>query len=156
MMDLRSLRISLKFSEKDPDHVAVAKLLKQLGRKKSSFIVKAVKYYMENNPMPDIPGTNAVITSMVTEAVVRATILKMLQSGEIPNTSTTLESLKFEIPDSTEKEKVVKKQEPVKQAEKIKQTIDEPSEDDYIDGSETKKTEENAAVDSMLDMLDDF
>lgn len=83
MDSLKNLRISLKFSEKEEEQAEVAKFLKQLGRKKSAFITKAVKFYLENNPTPDIPGNNIVITNMLTENIVKSTILKMIQSGEL-------------------------------------------------------------------------
>lgn len=83
MENLKKYRISLKFSERDPEQVDVANLLKQLGRKKSAFITKAVKYYLEHNPYPDIPGTNNVLTNLLTENMVRNTLLKMFQSGEL-------------------------------------------------------------------------
>lgn len=43
-----SLRISLKFSEKDIDQIEVANLLKQKGRKKSAFITEAIIFYLQN------------------------------------------------------------------------------------------------------------
>lgn len=53
--NLGNYRVSLKFSEKDDDQVEVVKLLKQMGRRKSQFITKAIKYYLENEPTAEIP-----------------------------------------------------------------------------------------------------
>lgn len=164
MLDLRSMRVSLKFSEKDADHIAVAKLLKQLGRKKASFIVKAVKYYMENNPMPEIPGTNAVVTSMVTEAMVKATIMKMMKSGELSSdyymalASEPRAINSKELAAEEKKEKKEVKEKPVKKVEPKKpvEVKEEPSEEDYLVETDTEKKEDTAAIDAMLGMLDDF
>lgn len=55
MGKLNKFRLSLKFSEKDPDQTEVVSLLKQMGRRKSHFITKAVKYYLEHEPEAQIP-----------------------------------------------------------------------------------------------------
>lgn len=52
---INKYRLSLKFSEKDQDQTEVVNLLKQMGRRKSSFITKAVKYYLEHEPEAQIP-----------------------------------------------------------------------------------------------------
>lgn len=151
MENLKDYRISLKFSEKESDQKDVAKLLKQLGRKKSSFITKAIKYYLENNPSPEIPGTNNVITNMLTENVVKATILKMIKSGELTYNDLSDEISKKDIEElpnkSKDKKEKIKpetkseiKQE-IKKDENSNSTIEEPSEED---------------VDYLLDLLNDF
>ena len=65
-------RVSLKFSEKDAEQEEVVKLLKQMGRRKSLFITKAIKFYLKENPEADIPG---VTTTTISKSSVRA-ILK--------------------------------------------------------------------------------
>lgn len=153
MEDLRNYRISLKFSEKDSDHVTVAKLLKQMGRKKSSFIVKAVKYYLENNPMPEIPGNNPVVMNMVTESIIKATILKMLHSGEIP-------SLPMQVTEKGVDEKKEDKS-PDKESDTRQIIVTEPSEEDYFGDNENnpiteKNKQDEKAVNDMLDMLSEL
>ena len=139
MEGLKKYRISLKFSEKDPRQVDVANLLKQLGRKKSAFITEAVKYYLENNPNPNIPGNNNVLTNMLTENIVKNTILKMIQSGELVYTNLQ--------PEQKEKNKISK--------EIIENfNVDKVEETHTIPIPETKSVETNSDIDDMLDMLD--
>jgi len=139
MEGLKKYRISLKFSEKDPRQVDVANLLKQLGRKKSAFITEAVKYYLENNPNPNIPGNNNVLTNMLTENIVKNTILKMIQSGELVYTNLQ--------PEQKEKNKISKEIIENLNVDKI----EEPS---IVPITETKNVETNSDIDDMLDMLD--
>ena len=82
-MDSKDYRMSLKFSEIDPEQVEVAALLKKMGRKKSFFITKAVKYYLENNPNPELPKNNGLITEILAENYIKDIIIKMVQSGEL-------------------------------------------------------------------------
>ena len=156
-MDLKDYRVSLKFSEKEAEQRDVVKLLKQLGRKKSSFITKAIKYYLENNPSPEIPGNNSILTNLITENMVKSTIMKMIQSGELSyNTNinkndivikkepSESEYVEKEIPKTRKVEKV-EKVEKIEKAEKVKKP----------DNSVVENID-NDAVDNMLDMLEDF
>lgn len=147
MENLKDYRISLKFSEKESDQKDVAKLLKQLGRKKSSFITKAVKYYLENNPSPEIPGSNNIITSMLTENVVKATILKMIHSGELSYNGKINEDDYVE--KDTPKPKITK----VSTSKNISQQKNTNIEEKSIDLQEIQNNED---VDNLLNMLDEF
>ncbi len=42
-------RMTLQFSKKDEEQIAASALLKEKGRKKSAYIAKAIKYYVEHN-----------------------------------------------------------------------------------------------------------
>lgn len=171
MDNLKDYRVSLKFSEKDSDHIEVVKLLKQLGRKKSSFIVKAIKYYIANNPTPEIPGSNPVVTNMLTEAAVKSAIRKMLSSGEISPFSfgliqkTTVENepTKQEVKEEKVEESVVKT---AKKAH-VEYVPDDISEDEWLKSEDNKsqirttvsnhsKDEIPKEVNDLLGMLDDF
>lgn len=76
-------RLALGFSPSDPEQVRVVNFLKTLGRKKSFFITKAVIYYLENCPNPEIPGMSAGNVPMATESMIRKVLSDMLASGEI-------------------------------------------------------------------------
>lgn len=147
MENLKDYRISLKFSEKESDQKDVAKLLKQLGRKKSSFITKAVKYYLENNPSPEIPGSNNIITSMLTENVVKATILKMIHSGELSYNGKINEDDYVE--KDTPKPKITK----VSTSKNTSESKNTNMEEKSIDLQEIQNNED---VDNLLNMLDEF
>lgn len=147
MENLKDYRISLKFSEKESDQKDVAKLLKQLGRKKSSFITKAIKYYLENNPSPEIPGSNNIITSMLTENVVKATILKMIHSGELSYNGKINEDDYVE--KDTPKPKITK----VSTSKNTSESKNTNMEEKSIDLQEIQNNED---VDNLLNMLDEF
>lgn len=143
MENLKNYRVSLKFSEKDSEQVEVVKLLKQMGRKKSSFITKAVKYYMENNPEPEIPGNNNAISHIMTENIIKSTILKMLKSGELTYPVDIKENKDTEpLAESDYIEKVEPQKVPKKMPEKVERNIKEP-------------TEDISFGDDALDMLED-
>ncbi len=135
MDGLKKYRISLKFSEKDPRQVDVANLLKQLGRKKSAFITEAVKYYLENNPNPNIPGNNNILTNILTETLVKNTILKMVESGELIPAN-----LKLNLKEETG---ILKEKTGNLNTETLQEKPIIP------------KVETNSDVDNMLNMLDD-
>ena len=73
-------RVSLKFSEKDSDQTEVVRLLKQMGRRKSAFITKAIKYYLNENPDADIPG---VTSTTISKSSVRAILKELLEEMDI-------------------------------------------------------------------------
>lgn len=148
MEDLKNYRISLKFSEKDSEQAEVAKLLKQLGRKKSAFITKAIKYYLENNPSPEIPGNNNVITSMLTENLVKTTILKMIQSGELTYTGQLQNVINDNKEIPQEKTEEPKKTKP----KKVEKVITSPEKKQ----EEQKEDIKQEDVDYMLEMLEYF
>lgn len=154
MTNLKNYRISLKFSEKDAEQSDVAKLLKQLGRKKSAFITKAVKYYLENNPSPEIPGNNNILTGLITENIIKATILKMIQSGELSyNEKNNIDKT---ISGETKEDDYIEKIQRSSKANvsRVQRTdkVEESSITETIDNS----SNDNEAVNEMLDMLDNF
>lgn len=73
-------RVSLKFSEKDKEQEEVVTLLKQMGRRKSAFITKAVKYYLSENPEPEIPNVTSV---SINKSSLRTTMKKILSEMTI-------------------------------------------------------------------------
>ena len=73
-------RVSLKFSEKDAEQEEVVKLLKQMGRRKSLFITKAIKFYLKENPEADIPG---VTSTTIRKSSVRAILKELLSEMNI-------------------------------------------------------------------------
>lgn len=71
-------RVSLKFSDKDKDQEEVVTLLKQMGRRKSAFITKAVKYYLSENPEADIPNvTSATINKSSLKVALKEVLAEM-------------------------------------------------------------------------------
>jgi septum formation inhibitor MinC len=153
MDNLKNYRVSLKFSEKDEEQAEVAKLLKQLGRKKSAFITKAVMYYLQNNPSPEIPGNNNVLTKIITENIIKTTILQMIQSGELSYNmqgnimpAKTETKTKEAVEDDYVEEIIPKT---VKKAPK-KVVVEEP----VVETFEEKQDAQ--AIDDMLSMLDEF
>ena len=73
-------RVSLKFSEKDAEQEEVVKLLKQMGRRKSLFITKAIKFYLKENPEAEIPG---VTSTTISKSSVRAILKELLSEMNI-------------------------------------------------------------------------
>ena len=73
-------RVSLNFSEKDAEQEEVVKLLKQMGRRKSLFITKAIKFYLKENPEADIPG---VTSTTISKSSVRAILKELLSEMNI-------------------------------------------------------------------------
>lgn len=144
MENLKNYRISLKFSEKDPDQVEVVKLLKQMGRKKSSFITRAIKYYMENNPEPEIPGNNNILTHMLTENIIKTTILKMIKSGELSYNPLETEENKTLAP--VKEDDYIEKPKIQKVPKKVPEKIEKNSE---------PKLEDTTLADDALSMLED-
>ena len=158
MDNLKNYRVSLKFSEKDAEQRDVAKLLKQLGRKKSNFITKAVKYYLENNPSPEIPGNNNIVTSLLTENIVKATILKMIQSGELSYNEPFEKSKKQEKEITLKKQNIIQSSETIKEQKNIS-VVEENLNKKYFDDKKDEKNLieiQNDDIDNMLDMLSDF
>ena len=92
-------RVSLKFSEKDSDQTEVVRLLKQMGRRKSAFITKAIKYYLNENPDADIPG---VTSTTISKSSVRAILKELLEEMDIQKSQIKTESAK---PQKKEEEK---------------------------------------------------
>ena len=97
-------RVSLKFSEKDAEQEEVVKLLKQMGRRKSLFITKAIKFYLKENPEADIPG---VTSTTISKSSVRAILKELLSEMNIQdiqnlqNNDTTKEAQPVQKEEST-------------------------------------------------------
>ena len=97
-------RVSLKFSEKDAEQEEVVKLLKQMGRRKSLFITKAIKFYLKENPEADIPG---VTSTTIRKSSVRAILKELLSEMNIQdiqnlqNNDTTKEAQPVQKEEST-------------------------------------------------------
>ena len=97
-------RVSLKFSEKDAEQEEVVKLLKQMGRRKSLFITKAIKFYLKENHEADIPGVNS---TTISKSYVRAILKELLSEMNIQdiqnlqNNDTTKEAQPVQKEEST-------------------------------------------------------
>ena len=97
-------RVSLKFSEKDAEQEEVVKLLKQMGRRKSLFITKAIKFYLKENSEADIPG---VTSTTISKSSVRAILKELLSEMNIQdiqnlqNNDTTKEAQPVQKEEST-------------------------------------------------------
>lgn len=137
-------RVSLQFSPYIEEQREAISLLKTLGRKKSSFISKAIKYYLENCPNPEIPGVNIEATRVVAENNIRRIVKEMLSEGGIPPAAveTISEKLAPQKPKKTKKiEKTLPKEEPP-----IIETAPEPEEDEI----------NTVEAEGLLDMLGAF
>jgi hypothetical protein len=110
-------------------------------------------YYLQNNPSPEIPGNNNVLTKIITENIIKTTILQMIQSGELSyNLQGNIMPAKTET--KTEEtveddyvEEIIPKT--VKKAPK-KVVVEEP----VVETFEEKQDAQ--AIDDMLSMLDEF
>lgn len=78
-------RLSLKFSSDDPEQVEVVEMLKKMGRKKSSFITKAVKYYIEAN------GADNIQPGLENKMYIKSLIREVLKEMDINYKSPTAE-----------------------------------------------------------------
>lgn len=168
MSNLKDYRVSLKFSDKDPEQAEVVNMLKQMGRRKSAFITKAVKYYMENNPQPEIPGANMALDRILVESLVKNILKNMnVGNGQIPNIPMIQQSTQQQIvqesivqPQVTvqEEQHKVEKTIEVKQPESIVQkpvkTITPPKVETKIEEPQIESSEED--IDDFLSGLDVF
>lgn len=142
-----SYRISLKFSDKDSQQVEVVNLLKQMGRRKSQFITKAIIYYLENEPEAEIPNIKS--TGKVNKDSVREMVKEIMQELNFMQTLTPQQQEQIE--QSLSKQQP---QPPVQQSTPVISVDTQPP------NNITQSTEEDAQfsedVDALLDGLDMF
>ena len=130
MKNLGNYRVSLKFSEKDADQTEVVNLLKQMGRRKSQFITKAVKYYLANEPEAEIPMPQ---TQNINKNTLKAALMEILEEMNInPESAKAIETkIIGTSPSITEvNTDSVNKQTDVKTTIEV----DEADLDDFLDG----------------------
>lgn len=110
-------RVTLQFSTSDPDQQEVIKLLKEKGRKKSIFITKAVKFYLENEQKT---------TNSISREEIKELIKEVLSEMEISPAQNTPVSDDKIIPkkenNSNEKEKI---QEPTPEETPTEEDVDD-------------------------------
>lgn len=132
--NLGNYRVSLKFSEKDEDQTEVVNLLKQMGRRKSQFITKAIKYYLENEPTAEIPmpknktqninknDLKSLIMEVLTDLNIDASKSDLIESKLTKSSSKTI----VEIDTDSKTEDNISSNETIE--------IDEDDLDDFLDG----------------------
>lgn len=142
-----SYRISLKFSDKDSQQVEVVNLLKQMGRRKSQFITKAIIYYLENEPEAEIPNVKS--TGKVNKDSVREMVKEIMQELNFMQTLTPQQQEQIEQSLSTQQVTP-----PVQQpASAIPIDIQPPN---NIVQSTEEEAQFSEDVDALLDGLDMF
>lgn len=127
-------RVSLKFSEKDSDQTEVVKLLKQMGRRKSAFITKAVKFYLSENPDADIPGiTSTTISKSSVKSILKELLAEMnfQEIQDLQNKNNEQSQKENE----KNKENILNKQE-LKKDENIVDQISDEEVDNFLEGLE--------------------
>lgn len=175
-------KLMLGFSPSDPEQLKVVGFLKTLGRKKSLFITKAVIYYLENCPNPEIPGKSTPTAPSTTEDIIRKVLMEMVANGQVPDTLLSIgknETVKEQAPNkkfadelfekaaevNEETEKLAKeiKGKPQKQEDEktqVEETADTLIKKEKVQQSEQiseeKKSETNGSVMSMLAGLSVF
>lgn len=150
----KDLKMTIKFSDSDASQIQIAKLLKNCGRKKAQFITTAAMYYLSHCPSPEVPGNNSITTGIITESVIRATIMDMIDSGQLKLSE---DSGNEEKPKKQQKKKnpnpFVKKEKKDSNVEKAPAPIvPTPS----VQKQETQPEQDDSVIQNMLDMLDDF
>lgn len=133
MSSLGKYRVSLKFSEKDAAQTEVVQLLKQMGRRKSQFITKAVMYYLENEPEAEIPMPKA--TQTINKDALKDVVLELLKEMNIsPDASKVLEEKINNASENVQKD--IKQNENNDTQTKNVETIevDEADLDDFLSG----------------------
>lgn len=172
----------LGFSPSDPEQLKVVGFLKTLGRKKSLFITKAVIYYLENCPNPEIPGKSTPAAPSTTEDIIRKILMEMIAKGQVPDALLSIgenEVVKEQAPNKKFADELFEKAAEVnKEAEKLAKEIKDipqKQEDEEVQTEETedvpikreevqqpeeiqeeKKSEANGSVMSMLAGLSVF
>lgn len=119
-------RVSLKFSEKDAEQEEVVKLLKQMGRRKSAFITKAIKYYLSENPNADIPG---VTSTTISKSSVRAILKELLTEMNIQD----LQNIQSIQKNQSGKTEIIKDEQ---SSEEKQEHVTEEQIDDFLEGLE--------------------
>lgn len=151
----KDLKMTIKFSDSDASQIQIAKLLKNCGRKKAQFITTAAMYYLSHCPSPEVPGNNSITTGIITESVIRATIMDMINSGQLKLS---------ENQGNEEKPKKTKNKNPFVKKKKDSKTEDVVAEKEpqqsYAPVSEVQNNEiaeqDKSVIENMLAMLDDF
>ncbi len=115
-------KVTLKFSENDPDQQEVISILKQKGRKKSVFVTKAVKFYLDNYLGS---GNNNNITRAEIKEIVKEILIEM-------NISTKAVEEDKKTVDVKSVESKPKKSKEISKKEEVPVVEDEPS-DEMID-----------------------
>lgn len=151
----KDLKMTIKFSDSDASQIQIAKLLKNCGRKKAQFITTAAMYYLSHCPSPEVPGNNSITTGIITESVIRATIMDMINSGQLKISE---DSGNGENPKKQQKQKknpnpFVKKEKKDSNVEKVPVPIVPPP---PIQKQEEHPEQDDSIIQNMLDMLDDF
>lgn len=124
-------RISLQFSSQDPEQVEVVNLLKQMGRKKSSFITKAIKYYLNEQPNAEVPGVNSVAVSKSSIRSIVKELLSEMNIAQIAN-----ETYKPTVKEEKQKTVAVK---PKEQVSEPQDEISDEQLDDFLDSLDSWK-----------------
>lgn len=142
MSSLGNYRVSLKFSEKDDDQTEVVKLLKQMGRRKSQFITKAVKYYLENEPTAEIPmpksqnvdktAIKALLLEVLSELNIDSSHAQQIEPTLMDNISPNIVELSTENKNQSENNKDNPENNPKEIPEE--DVVDEKDIDDFLDG----------------------
>ena len=132
-------RVSLKFSEKDTDQEEVVKLLKQMGRRKSAFITKAIKFYLRENPED---ATSNIPINSFNKSSLKSMLKEILSEMNLGELTAPPKEEKIEIQQPIEKIEVENKQkevetkEPEKEVENITSSpvsAEEPSKKDPVE-----------------------
>lgn len=96
-MTSSAYRVTLQFSTSDPEQKEVIKLLKEKGRKKSIFITKAVKFYLENENKVGAQISKEEIKDLIREVLAEMEISPQKEeSAPSKLTDETKEELKEE------------------------------------------------------------
>jgi hypothetical protein len=130
MKNLGNYRVSLKFSEKDADQTEVVQLLKQMGRRKSQFITKAVKYYLANEPEAEIPMPQT--QNLNKNALKEALMELLLEMNLNPESAKTIETKIINASPKITEVNTNVNDEKIPDATTIE--IDEADLDDFLDG----------------------
>jgi hypothetical protein len=120
----------LKFSEKDADQTEVVQLLKQMGRRKSQFITKAVKYYLANEPEAEIPMPQT--QNLNKNALKEALMELLLEMNLNPESAKTIETKIINASPKITEVNTNVNDEKIPDATTIE--IDEADLDDFLDG----------------------
>ena len=130
MKNLGNYRVSLKFSEKDADQTEVVQLLKQMGRRKSQFITKAIKYYLANEPEAEIPMPQT--QNLNKNALKEALMELLLEMNLNPESAKTIETKIINASPKITEVNTNINEEKIPDATTIE--IDEADLDDFLDG----------------------
>lgn len=153
MSDLKknNYRISLKFSEKDAEQAEVVKLLKQMGRRKSHFITKAVLYYLDKEPEAEIPNikTSGKVSKDTMREMLKELLTEMnINPDAIPHIETAIQQ--------QTQEPQPQPQQPSIRAPQVAPQPPEPVPMNNTIPSAKENKEDDDAIDDLLDGLDLF